>query len=225
MFKISICLQCSWVPVLPQNSLSFQISLFPLHFINTYAHTAFGLLSSVHTHPFAISSFPWVTSLSILSCHSLPVALWHFTVSLKIPHLTMHIYSTKNFIPWLCLLVYLWLHYCKITQSSITYIINTQYKILRKRYEIWNLTLLCVWKLGQVRLFHPCVLVSVLFWAASTALPAYWDFLKLLPVLPHPVLSPVWHLSWPRNSLLLKEKSQEICPGTQRPEQVQCISN
>lgn len=136
MFKISICLQCSWVPVLPQNSLSFQISLFPLHFINTYAHTAFGLLSSVHTHPFAISSFPWVTSLSILSCHSLPVALWHFTVSLKIPHLTMHIYSTKNFIPWLCLLVYLWLHYCKITQSSITY---NKYTIQNIALKVWNM--------------------------------------------------------------------------------------
>lgn len=66
MFKISICLQCSWVPVLPQNSLSFQISLFSLHFINNHTHTAFGLLSSVHTHPFAVSSFPWVASLNIL---------------------------------------------------------------------------------------------------------------------------------------------------------------
>lgn len=126
MFKISICLQCSWVP---QNSLAFQISLFPLHFINNYTHPAFGLLS-VHTHPFAISSFPWVASLNILSCHSLPVALWHFTASLKIPNLIMHIYSTKSFIPWLCLLIYLWLHYCNITQRTITYLIHTQHIVL-----------------------------------------------------------------------------------------------
>lgn len=83
IFKISICLQCSWVPVLPQNSLSFQISLFSLHFINNYTHTAFGssplcthillllaFLGSITGHP--VVSFPASCSLALYSQASNP---------------------------------------------------------------------------------------------------------------------------------------------------------
>lgn len=101
--------------------------------------------------------------------------------------------------PWLCLLtntsVAAFLC-CNITQYNI----YNKYTISNAALRIWNLIILCVWELRLLRLFHPCVSVPVLFWAAPTALPGYWDPLKFLIAT---ALSRHWHWTLPHNNLYL----------------------